>query len=70
LRISEELGDRAGVAITTAQLALLEEAEGNLERALELITRAEEMFARLGSPYREQARRVLERIRRRVGGGD
>ena len=70
LRIKEELGNRAGVAITTAQLALLEEAEGNLERALNLITRAEEMFARLGSPYREQARRVRERIRRRLGGGD
>jgi tetratricopeptide (TPR) repeat protein len=67
LRISEELGDRAGVATTTAQLALLEEAEGNLERALELITRADEMFARLGSPYREQARRVRERIQGRVG---
>ena len=67
LRISEELGNRAGVATTTAQLALLEEAEGNLERALELITRAEEMFARLGSPYREQARRVRERIQGRVG---
>jgi tetratricopeptide (TPR) repeat protein len=70
LRIKEELGDRAGVATTTAQLALLEEAEGNLERALELITRAEEMFARLGSPYRERARRVRERIQGRLGGGD
>jgi tetratricopeptide (TPR) repeat protein len=67
LRIEEELGNRAGVATTTAQLALLEEAEGNLERALELITRADEMFARLGSPYREQARRVRERIQGRVG---
>ena len=67
LRIEEELGNRAGVATTTAQLALLEEAEGNLERALELITRAEEMFARLGSPYRERARRDRERIQGRVG---
>jgi tetratricopeptide (TPR) repeat protein len=64
LRIKEELGNRAGVAITTAQLALLEEAEENLERALELITRAEELFAGLGSPYRELARRVRERIQR------
>jgi tetratricopeptide (TPR) repeat protein len=39
LRIEEELGNRAGVATTTAQLALLEEAEGNLERALELMGR-------------------------------
>ncbi len=69
LRIAEQLGNRAGVAITTAQLALLEEAEGNLPRALELITRAEAAFAQLGSPYREQARRVRERIRARLGGG-
>ncbi len=69
LRIKEQLGDRAGVAITTAQLALLEEAEGHLPRALELITRAEATFAQMGSPYREQTRRVRERIRARLGGG-
>ncbi|RME37220.1 MAG: tetratricopeptide repeat protein, partial [Thermoflexia bacterium] len=69
LRIKEQLGDRAGVAITTAQLALLEEAEGHLPRALELITRAEATFAQMGSPYREQTRRVQERIRARLGGG-
>ncbi|MGB9775356.1 MAG: tetratricopeptide repeat protein [Anaerolineae bacterium] len=69
LRLKEQLGDRARVAITTAQLALLEEAEGNLPRALELITRAEAAFAQLGSPYRDRARRDRERIRARLGGG-
>ena len=52
------------MATNLAQLALLEEAEGNVERALELIWQAEEIFTELHSPYAAQARRTRERIGR------
>ena len=62
LDIAQQLGDRAGVAISLAQLALLEEREGNVGRALELIGEAEAIFTKLGSPYAKQARRDRERL--------
>ena len=50
------------MAISTAQMALLEEAEGNVAQALELIRQAEAAFRQLGSPMAEQARRDRERL--------
>ncbi|MGC8838879.1 MAG: hypothetical protein ACP5UM_10730, partial [Anaerolineae bacterium] len=67
LKIEEALGDRAGVAITKAQLALLEEREGNLPRALALIREAEATFTALRSPYAAQARQDRERIEQKLG---
>jgi len=69
LRIKEALGDQAGVVISLAQTALLEEAEGNVARALELIRQAEAAFRQLGSPLAEQARRVRERLEQQMGSG-
>jgi tetratricopeptide (TPR) repeat protein len=62
LDIRQQLGDRAGVATTLAQLALLEEAENSVPRALELIRQAEAAFTELRSPYADQARRDRERL--------
>ena len=50
LEIEQQLGNRAGVAISLAQLALLEEAGGNLERALDLTCQAQEIMIGLGNP--------------------
>jgi hypothetical protein len=47
----------------------LEETEGNLERALDLICQAEALFLELGSPTTEQARRVRERLEKKIANG-
>ena len=49
--------------------AVLEEAEGKVGRALELIREAEGIFTELGSPYAAQARRDRESLEKKAGGG-
>jgi len=44
----------------------LEETEGNLERALDLIRQAEALFLELGSPTAERARRIRERLEKKI----
>jgi hypothetical protein len=66
LKISEQLGEKLGVASSKAQLSLLEEKEGNLPKALALITEAEAVFTDLGAPQREQARALRERIEEKL----
>ena len=62
LEIKKHLGDKAGLATTLAQLALLEEAKGNIDGALELTKQAEKMFKEIGSHHlAEQAHRQMER---------
>jgi len=63
LDIAQQLVDRAGVATSLAQLALLEEAEGNVARAFELTCQAEEIMSSLGNPeYIARIQRQRERL--------
>jgi tetratricopeptide (TPR) repeat protein len=64
LKIDQELGDMSGIALSLAQLALLEEKMGNLKEALQLILQAEAAFQDLGSSHAKQARKDRERIER------
>jgi len=43
-------------------MSLLEEQEKNYTVALELIRQSEKLFSELGSPMREKAREVRERL--------
>jgi tetratricopeptide (TPR) repeat protein len=62
LEIAQELGDKSGIALSQAQLALLEENEGNIKEALHLIRQAEAAFRELGSPYVKLAGEVRQRL--------
>ena len=62
LKISEELGDKNGMALSLAQMALLEEKIGHVKEALRLICLAEASFRELGSPYSKQAQKDRERL--------
>ena len=62
MKIKQELGDKNGMALSQAQLALLEEKMGNVKEALRLIRLAEAAFLELGSPYAKLAREVRERL--------
>ena len=68
LKIEQELGDKSGVAITLAQSSLLEEKDGHLARALELIKQAEPIFLELKSPMALQAQKDRERLEKRNAG--
>jgi tetratricopeptide (TPR) repeat protein len=65
LEILKELGDKNGIAMSWAQLALLEEKMGNAKAALDLIRQAEAAFRELGSPYAEQAKKDRQRLEQR-----
>ncbi len=67
LAIAEELGDRAGVAISLAQMGLLFEAEDEFAPAVAVLAQALALFEQLGAPERDQARRVLTRLREKMG---
>ena len=69
LKIFQELGDKDGVARSLAQTALLEETEGNLARALDLIRQAKTLFIELGSPAAAQAQKVRERLEKSTQDG-
>jgi hypothetical protein len=62
MEIDESLGDRAGAAISRAQMSLLHEQLGQLDRALALIRQAEAEFARMDAAQLAQARRDRARI--------
>jgi len=63
LGIEQQLGDRAGVAISLHQLGRLAEEDGDLEEAERLFIESLATFEALGSPNAEIARRSLERVR-------
>ncbi|MDY6875990.1 MAG: AAA family ATPase [Chloroflexota bacterium] len=61
-QLAQSLGDRLQIAYARWNLALVEEAEGNLDIALEFIREAEAIFSALGSPTVAQAHRDHERL--------
>jgi hypothetical protein len=62
MKILQDLGDKSGIALSRAQLALLEEKIGNPKVALQLILQAEATFLELGSPYAKLAGEVRQRL--------
>lgn len=62
LKIKQELGDKSGIALSRAQLALLEVQMGNGKEALQLIVQAEAAFLGLGSPNAKPAGEVRKRL--------
>ena len=67
LAIKEELGDRAGLASSLAQMGLLLEQEGQLGQSVGHLAAALALFEELGAPQRQQARRDLARLREKMG---
>ena len=66
--ILQEIGDVVNASIHMFNLALLCEAQGRLDEALDLLERSLAIKERVGSPLAEQDRRVLERVRGKLGG--
>ena len=66
LEINQELGDKSGIAIAQAQLALLEEKLGNAKEALYLILQAEAIFLKSGSPMAIKAQKDRERLEEKI----
>ena len=62
LKIDQELGDKNGMALSLAQMALVEEKIGHVKEALRLIRLAEAAFRELGSPYSQQAQKDREKL--------
>jgi len=67
LEIDKKLGDKVGIAISFFQIALLEEEEGNTVKALELISKAEDLLVQLHHPYAVLVRKDRERLERKKG---
>jgi tetratricopeptide (TPR) repeat protein len=66
LEINQQLGDKNGLALSQAQLALLEEKIGNTKEALNLISLAEDAFMELRRPMAAQARKIRERLEKKL----
>ena len=65
--IAEEIGDVVRASIQMFNLALLCEAQGRLDEALPLLEQAVEIAEQVGMPQAENRRRVLERVRGKLG---
>jgi hypothetical protein len=63
----QELGGRAGVAGSSAQMGLLYEKEDRLSEAVQVLAQAFAIFSDLGVPQQEQVQRVLARLREKMG---
>jgi tetratricopeptide (TPR) repeat protein len=68
LKIKEEIGSRAGVASSLGQIGLLYEQMDHVEEAIHSLLKAFLLFAGMGMPQAEQAKRDLNRLRSKAGG--
>ena len=66
MEIDEKIGDIAGVARTMAQIGTLYFNQNKFETALELFIQAFLVFAKIGSPYANQARKDIARVREKL----
>ena len=69
LALAGEVGDVVSAGIHMFNLALLCEAQGRLAEALPLLERAVEIAERVGLPQAKGRRRVLARVRGKLGAG-
>ncbi|MCA9938509.1 MAG: tetratricopeptide repeat protein, partial [Anaerolineales bacterium] len=66
MQIAAEIGDVATISIAMFNLALLLEKQARLAEALPLLQQSLAIFERLGSPYANHVRPVLERVRQKL----
>jgi hypothetical protein len=66
MEIDEKIGDIAGAALSMAQIGTLYFNQNKFETALELFIQAFLVFAKIGSPYANQARKDIARVREKL----
>ena len=66
LQIRQELGDRSDIASSLTQLALLYAEQGHIDTAVRLTAVARDIFAKIGSRYREEAQEQLAQLQEQV----
>ena len=66
MEIDEKIGDIAGAALSMAQLGTLYFNQNKFETALEYFIQAFLVFAKIGSPYANQARKGISRVREKL----
>jgi tetratricopeptide (TPR) repeat protein len=66
LEIKEKIGDIAGAARSMAQMGTLYFQQDKFETALEYFIQAFIVFAKIGSPYANQARNDIARVREKL----
>ena len=67
LKISEEIGDKLGIALTLAQVGRLKYEQKRYQEAITALSKAISIFEVLDSPYLELAMKDLELIGEDIG---
>ena len=67
LKISEEIEDKLGIALTLAQVGRLKYEQRRYQEAITALRRATSIFEELESPYLELAIEDLELIKEEIG---
>jgi Tfp pilus assembly protein PilF len=68
LVIRQEIGDRAGEAVTSWNIGLTYAEQGDLAKAEQHISRAVQLEEEIGHPDLEKDRKGLERVRAKLRG--
>jgi tetratricopeptide (TPR) repeat protein len=66
IEIKEKIGDIAGAAISMAQMGTLYFKQSKCETALKLFIQAFLVFAKIGSPYANQAKKYIVEVREKL----
>ncbi|MCP5107875.1 MAG: tetratricopeptide repeat protein [bacterium] len=66
MEIKEKIGNIVGVALTMAQMGTLYFAQNEFETALKLFIQALATFAKVGSPYANQAKHNISMVREKL----
>jgi hypothetical protein len=66
LTIAQEIGDKAGEAVTCVNIGRLHQEQGNLTKAEVYMSQTVQIDEEIGHPDSEQDRTALERIRQRM----
>lgn len=66
LEIREKIGDIAGAALSKAQIGTLYFAQNKFETALRNFIQAYLVFDKIGSPYANQAKKNIARVREKM----
>jgi hypothetical protein len=66
LEIKEKIGDIAGVALSNVQMGTLYFKQSKFETALKFFIKAFLVFAKIGSPYANQAKKDITRVREKL----
>lgn len=67
MEINEELGNKSGIAITYGQMGKVFYALKNYKEALRCYLTAFSIFDQLGSPYKDLAGRLINKLKEEIG---